>query len=326
MRHSILSVLILLVCVLTSCETEIPFNGKQKDPVLVVNCLACADSVIQVQVTASRFFLTDEDSFHIVPNATVALYVNNSLQENLVYFDQGYYKSRYRPTEGDHLKLLVSSTGYESVWSEATFPNKVSGFSIDTTISKSDTKLIIESWGYGDAAVHYDTVGTTYSTIHQFKIHFKDEPLEKNFYRLILKEIVIDNGYRTTSYQNNFDDIVFGEKNNNMDGIFTESEYDNYSVFSDDLIDGQAHTITVYSSKPYNSYFLKTDTSTVEKQVYIDLQTISESYYLYIKSLKALQIADPFMSEPVQIYTNVINGLGIVGARTNQQRQYVLAK
>lgn len=111
-----------------------------------------------------------------------------------------------------------------------------------------------------------------------------------------------------------------------MDGVFSESEYDVYTIFSDELIDGKAHTITVSSAKAHNTYFVPTDTTNVLMTVSIDLQSIDESYYLYLKSLKALDIADPFMSEPVQIFTNIHGGLGIAGARTNQRRSFVLAE
>lgn len=329
--------LILLIGFFASCETEIPFEGKVTEPVLVVNCLACSDSLIQVNVTASRFFLTDEDTFSLVPNATVALYVNGQFTENLTNLGQGRYQSTHVPSVGEQIRLQATAPGFEPVWAEATLPLQALGFSIDSTITRTETQYLVVgggsygggydggyNGGYGD--LQLDTVGLTYSNIHQFKIHFQDVPVVKNYYRLIVKETSSVKGYDYINYQNSFDDLVFGEKKNNMDGMFSESEYDVYSIFSDELIDGKAHTITVYSAKAYNTYYLPTDTTNAKKTVSIDLQSIDESYYLYLKSLKALDIADPFMSEPVQIFTNIQGGLGIAGARTNQLRSFVLAE
>lgn len=307
------------------------------EPVLVVNCLACSDSLIQVNVTASRFFLTDEDTFSLVPNATVALYVNGQFTENLTNLGQGRYQSSHVPSVGEQIKLQATATGFEPVWAEATLPLQVSGFSIDSTITRTETQYLVVGGGYygggydggyngGYGDIQLDTVGLTYSNIHQFKIHFQDVPLVKNYYRLIVKETSSVKGYDYINYQNSFDDLVFGEKKNNMDGVFSESEYDVYTIFSDELIDGKAHTITVSSAKAHNTYFVPTDTTNVLMTVSIDLQSIDESYYLYLKSLKALDIADPFMSEPVQIFTNIHGGLGIAGARTNQRRSFVLAE
>ncbi|MCX6308033.1 MAG: DUF4249 family protein, partial [Bacteroidia bacterium] len=61
-----------------------------------------------------------------------------------------------------------------------------------------------------------------------------------------------------------------------------------------------------------------------ERSLTINLQTISKSYYLYLLSLKALDSSDPFMSEPVQIYTNIYDGFGVLGARTNHLRKFIL--
>jgi len=323
--------MLLMFGLFAACETEIPFNGTESDPVLVVNSLICTDSVIQANITSSRFFLSNENTFKVVANATVALYVNGSFQENLTDQGQGTYRGQYVSKEGDALRLNVSATGYQAVWTETTMPYKVSGFQIDSTITKTDTTLIIQARGYGGGylggyndPIQYDTLGKTYSDIYQYKIQFSNVSGVSDFYRLIVKQTTSSFGFTTVSYQSDFDDIVFGTKKTNMDGAFMESKLDRYNIFSDELIDGKTHTITVKVSIDHNKFYDMVDTTTYAHRVTIDLQSISKDYYLYLKSLKALEIADPFMSEPVQIYTNVTGGLGIVGARTNQQREFVL--
>jgi len=326
MKNLSIIAIILMFSILTSCETEIPFNGTITEPMLSVISLPFTDSVIQANVTASRFFLSNENDFKVVDNATVDLYINGTFKENLIAQGQGNYRSQYIPVEGDIVKLNVSAISYESVWADATVPLKVAGFQIDSTITRSNTSLIIEGSNYGGSVVRLDTVGTTYSNIHNFNIKFSDLAGESNYYRLVVKLTTTANGYSTVSYQNNFDDIVFGTKKENMDGIFSESPYDRYNIFSDELIDGKPHTITVSIPVSYDTYYDRVDTTDYERSVSINLQSISQSYYLYLKSLKALEIADPFMSEPVQIYTNVNGGLGIMGAGANQQRSFDLPK
>lgn len=326
MKNLSIIAIILMFSILTSCETEIPFNGTITEPMLSVISLPFTDSVIQANVTASRFFLSNENDFKVVDNATVDLYINGTFKENLIAQGQGNYRSQYIPVEGDIVKLNVSAIGYESVWADATVPLKVAGFQIDSTITRSNTSLIIEGSNYGGSVVRLDTVGTTYSNIHNFNIKFSDLAGESNYYRLVVKLTTTANSYSTVSYQNNFDDIVFGTKKENIDGIFAESPYDRYTIFSDELIDGKPHTITVSIPVSYDKYYDRVETTDYERSVSINLQSISQSYYLYLKSLKALEIADPFMSEPVQIYTNVNGGLGIMGAGANQQRSFDLPK
>jgi hypothetical protein len=328
MKNFSIIAILLMFCIFTSCETEIPFNGTVTDPVLVVNCITCTDSIVKANITASRFFLTNQENFKNVDSVTVALFINGTFKENLIDSGLGDFKSQYVTVEGDLVRLNVSAKGFESVWTEAPLPSRAANFQIDTTITRTNTSYLFNvQYDPGSSSnIASDTLGVTYSDVHQFKICFSD-PLETtNYYRLIVKETSTINGYTNVLYQTGIDDIVFGTKKNNMDGIFSESKNDKYNIFSDELINGNTHTITVYCSKPHDMYFDRPIPQELEMSVDIDLQSISRSYYLYLNSLKALDEADPFMSEPVQIYTNVNGGLGIMGARANQHRSYVLAE
>lgn len=328
--------IVLVLGTLLSCETEIEFNGKITEPVLVVNALACTDSIIHTKVFLSRFFLEQDDDSPAVNNATVALWVNGTFRENLVHFKKGEYLSTYVTVQGDVISLYVSAPGHESVWSETTVPFATADFQIDSTIVKSDTSLLIytvsdDPYGYmgSNTSYHFDTVGVTYNLTHTYKVRFSNPIGVNNYYRLVVNNCTTVNGRITTKeYRNDIEDIVFGSGKNNLDGLFSEAGYDPYNVFSDELIDGRTHTITfihkqdfyINDKKPYIP-----DTSIhYERSINIDLQSISRAYYLYLKSLKALGLADAFMSEPVQIYTNIDKGLGILGARTQQLRKIVL--
>jgi len=325
--------ILLIFGILLSCDTEIQFNGKVTEPVLVVNALACTDSIIHTKVSLSRFFLDQEDDSPPVTDATVALYVNGTFRENLVHFKKGEYLSTYVTVQGDVIRLNVSAPGQESVWSETTVPLATADFQIDSTIVKSDTSLLIYTvsdnpYEY-NSTYHFDTVGVTYNYTHTYKVSFSNPVGVSNYYRLVVNNMTTFNGrISTIEYRNDIEDIVFGSGKNNLDGLFAETGDDPYNVFSDELIDGTTHTITFKYQQDFNridnrpSYV--DSTIHYERSVTVDLQSISRAYYLYLKSLKALGLADPFMSEPVQIYTNIDKGLGILGARTHQLRKFVL--
>lgn len=324
----------MLFGTLLSCETEIEFTGKVTEPVLVVNSVVCADSIIHTNVSLSRFFLDQKDDSPAVTNATVALFVNGTFQENLTHTQKGAYISRYVAAPGEVLRLNVSASGHESVWSETTVPLPTADFQIDSTIVKSDSSLLVEAvydgpnGPYGPA-FHYDTVGFTYNYIHTYKIHFSNPSNISNYYRLVVSNQISVNGNSSyISYKNDVQDIVFGSGKNNLDGLFAETGYDPYNVFSDELIDGTMHTITFSNKQDFNRYDKRPTnmdtTINYERSLMIDLQAISREYYLYLKSLKALGLADPFMSEPVQVFTNVDKGLGIFGAYTHKFRKFVL--
>jgi hypothetical protein len=329
---SILS-FILLLTVLMSCETEIQFNGEETAPVLTVNCLPNTNSTLEVEVTASLFFLSNETSFKSITNATIHLYVNGILTDTLTNVGQGFYESSYIPLEGDVIRLNASAPDYEPVWTEETFPALTGTFQIDSTVTKTDTSLIIYNYGYyseGYGIDQLDTVGYKYSYIHQFKIQFSNPAGQENFYRLLVHYRYTQDGYQyDENYMTGFDDIVFGtQSSSSMDGILTENNEDNqYNIFSDELIDGKTHTITFSYMQDFNFYYDNNyygESTSIERSITIDLQSISKSYYLFLKSLNSLDGSDPFLSEQVQVYTNVQGGLGIFAPFTKRERKFNL--
>ena len=98
-------------------------------------------------------------------------------------------------------------------------------------------------------------------------------------------------------------------------------------VFDKTLLTGD-HTFTIDSPKPIGYYGSKdyfTDKHFIMEQVLnepdvparvmVELQALSPELYRYLKSVELFCIteSDAF-SEPVQIYSNVQNGWGILGA------------
>lgn len=121
--------------------------------------------------------------------------------------------------------------------------------------------------------------------------------------------------------------------------VYTENQY---NVFSDELIDGKAYTLryVVHSAYGSSSYSYDIDTVTgsivlIEKDVYdidtaagnfisvhFNLRSISKEFYMYCNSVELSYWNDdsPF-SEPVQIYSNVDNGIGIMATYLNSSSE-----
>jgi hypothetical protein len=332
----------LLTILLVACETEISFSGKETAPVLVINDLACSDSALEVTITASLFFLSEKNEYPKITDATVSLFVNGMYTEDLQHSGEGVYKSTYRPKEEDLIRLEVSAPGYASVNTEDVFPRRVSDLQIDSTITKSETSLLVyQSWVLeGNEYIPFnDTVGVTYTLTHRYSIRFSNPPGKNEYYRLVAKTMTTLASSSGSSYEWNtgyitgFDDIVFGtQSDNGMEGVITESENDAFDLFTDELIDGTTHTITfeydqtiyVYDNDTSGIYTDSYNQETYQHSIIIDLQAISKDYYLYLKTYNSFMNSDTFLSEPVQIHTNVENGLGIFAARTGQPVRFVL--
>lgn len=338
MKYIYQLIVLVLMTGLIACETEIEFNGKEVEPVLVLNCLTCTDSTLEVKLTASRFFLSNVDTFTSITNASIVLKANDLTVETLVHKGNGIYTSTYKPQAGERITLIASAPGFETISTTEDFPLRIADYSVDSTISTSDTMYQVDVWGTSDGngmTWYKDTIGQYYNVIHRYTIRFTDPPGKKDFYRLIVQ----NNTYHwadslllsgTKSYSYGFKNIVFDSgESGGMEGIAEDSNYDPLNLFTDELIDGSTHTINIeYHQLVYtnirpghqNDYY----TTPRRHKLDIQLQPISKSYYLFLKTFQAFDNTDPFMSEPVQIYTNVKNGLGIFGARTQQIKSFVL--
>ncbi|MBE0668678.1 MAG: DUF4249 family protein, partial [Bacteroidales bacterium] len=93
-------------------------------------------------------------------------------------------------------------------------------------------------------------------------------------------------------------------------GMYIENRY---YLFSDELIAGKNYDLTlkIPHSWPDPDYYEFSHFN-------IRLESVSRELYLYLRSLSAhQQTKDNFLTEPVLVYTNIENGLGVVGARVS---------
>lgn len=316
--------LFLLGITFFSCETPIDFEGSKPDPLLVLNSLISPDSAVTVHLSKSKFFLDSNNQSTIIGDATVKLYVNGALKENLQYSGDGIYKAIYKPRLGDQIKITASKSPFKDVSAESSIVphTKISGF--DSVSVVTDSLYIIDN-KYDDATkeTKADTTGINYNKDLNLKINFKDSALMKNYYRLcVFYRYYYSDGMVTTeqaSFKSN-DEVFTGRTTG-----FVEKE-SGYFEFSDELISGKAHSLAVsvaYSTAvDYSGHSSGTSkggfmSSIVKKQLLVDVQSISESLYLYLRSREAQDNYSDFFSEPVQIHSNIENGIGILGSATS---------
>ncbi len=115
---------------------------------------------------------------------------------------------------------------------------------------------------------------------YSFKI--KDAPGQENFYRV----------YMEVSYQNDtaFDDYYFRDPEN-VSSVFSDVNKDGEEILVN-FVDG-------FQDYPYYVRFV--------------VLTTDPAYYYFHKSIFSFTGEDPF-AEPVQIYSNIHNGLGAIGS------------
>ncbi len=310
----LISILIVATMLLgLSCTKTIKFNYEKHKSLLVVNSLIMPDSTIMAKVSYSLLFAYDEYSTNTyIDNATVKLFINGKYIGDMQYVEhdryEGTYKIDYKPKEGDKIMIKASAEGFDPVSAETYLPYKSKIIEVTKTIVAETTEY------------------SSNSSKLNIRLKFKDEADEKNYYKIscyicnwILSYNEITGKYIKSRRLNKLDlfstDILI---QSGSDNIFEKSENNIVSVFADDLINGKEYTIDM------NTSLVLFDDSEQKDTLIFSLDAISYDYYMYTQTVNAQSSADDIIAEPFMIYSNVQNGIGIVGCSTPNITVYPL--
>lgn len=298
MKKSILYIIFALVLVMLSgCEKEIKFKGEETESKAVMNSKALeGEGPIKVRMSYSRFFLSQEP-LQYINDATVKLWSNGLLCGNGSSIGDGWYEIDYIPQCNDSLYMEAVTTKGEKLSAKTYVPKKV-----ELSDIKLDEKIDEFSSGYYKE----------YEFILRFNLH--DVAKENNYYQISL---IMDREDETgESLGENVvwfkcDDPFITESNGN---VFSSSDELTLLRFSDEAIDGKNYQVKLTgefnldaSVYQYNQKYL----------LYVQVESLSKEEYLYKKTREQSYDNEnnPF-AEPVMIYSNVENGIGIFSAST----------
>lgn len=336
---------IFTILFFSSCEKTIDFNGEIPNPLMVLNCVLTPDSTVKIHITKSKFFLSrnnninssynysSDNNFTNIENAVVSITINGGIKTTISHIGSGYYESSIKVKPLDIIRIEASAPTLESVWSEVTVEPQIKIISIDTTWTKSndtDSYPIYNKTG--------DTIiGNSYYGELKIKIKFQDNSNEKNYYKLKATKHTtysyIDNYGDTIKqeyddyYSIEYDDIVFGNSQENGGILNFDSNWYGNNLFSDDLINGKEYSLSIKTRLQRTEYFPgKTlyGQNNIKDEISINLQHLSKGYYLYLKTTNASNSSNEIFSEPVQIFNNIEAGMGILGSYTNYETKIEL--
>ena len=278
----------LTALTVVSCRKEIKYKGDAEDPLVVVNSIMEADSVIKIHVEQSRFFLDPQfsSSDYWITNATVTLTVAGSGQ---VYTQtssdaDGNYVFPITALAGESYAVSVSHPDFPTVTSTTLVPAAV-------TINTVDTSSYLDVNGV---------------KIMKALVKWNDAP-GKDFY-------VLKTSIKEMSTGNIYLDIPVGSLDPGMDDLSStepgdESSYSYYPnlFFTDEFFDGQSKTLDIRISQSFS-------TLDSDHRLQIHLYRVTEETYKYLISVRKFQYADgDIFSEPVKVFSNIKNGYGIFG-------------
>jgi hypothetical protein len=302
--------ILLIFLSFSSCEKEIEYEGKTEPTKLVVNSIFDNKNNWSLNVLKTRDILINND-IELVKDATVEIYDDktNQLVTNLLFVeDKKVYTSLEKPQSGKTYKLVLKHKDFNNLTAVSNIPDSIS-FSVKATNKVEEngrTKLDIP-------------------------IVIKDKKEYKNYYLLRV---------RTDSYyqeDNGFDDNsdkkgefagsfyssfrvknLFENQNIIDDEEDDEFSTDTYIYFEDKYFDGENKEINVlidfYDPNPTYDYKLVIELASINYELFQYYKTID----LYFENE-----GSPF-SQPVQIFNNINNGLGVFGGQHIVERNIML--
>ena len=116
--HVIFAALSLVVL---SCEKQIPFNDPGTETKLVLNSYVTPGESLSAHLSLSRHIL-DESDYQVVEGASVKLYENGSLVEDLIDMGGGNYYGSYNAEESKSYRLTTSANGYDNISADTSTP------------------------------------------------------------------------------------------------------------------------------------------------------------------------------------------------------------
>ncbi len=310
--------LFMLLLLAFSCqETLVDIEVDTSTPRLVVGGLFAPNEEMVLKLTRS---VTIQESARFsgfdIENATVELFEGNRLVDQLRYQSQrnegdpdvddlgAYYSSpNFFPDPEKTYTIVINAPDFESVTATTTIPESVE----------------IETFDVGNVA--FNTSNTPF--VVAGKLSFIDNPLEKNYYAIEVLGAAIagqwyDDDGELITY---IDSASLPIKATLPDKIDFEAEVapftDNIIYLNDDAFNGQLHAIdlTLGLGHELEAYLSFT----------AQLKHITEEHYRYGTTayLQDRETSENPFSQPVQVFGNIENGLGIFAGYGKSRLEYV---
>ena len=308
--------LLFILLVISSCETVIDLEIPPHDSVLVLNGILSNDTNVRVSLSNSVGAFED-NQISSINDAIVLFYENdifldtmNVLGPDTLWVDgEGYnnnifhYYLDYYPKTGFEYRIEVKHESYNDISATTTIPEDINIFDISVIDNSLDSN-------YLEATLNFS---------------FNDDPDKKDYYNLSL---YVQSAYYYDEYYDDwvFDpyyekryQIEFASNDPSFPGLIPWEGYTYYGrevLFNDELFDGMQKDITL-------DFDFKVS---LLDSLFLNFTSYSQGAYEYFESYESQDnrgFLGPFGGEPIPVYSNVQNGLGIL-ASYNMQSDLLL--
>ena len=319
--------LLIITSLLVSCEKEIEFKGEQTDSRLVINSIVDPGQRVEASIGKSCFFLDINANTQAPDDLVATLYVNgNRIGEMTPFVDTiwGFwawndyslipsYYNNYCPQEGDIVKITASANGFEDVEGTTSALPKATDCQMTMEVTEWHGRYH-HDFNYETQEYEEDSVWNVWGYMNLTFTITDPNPSKTNCFRLTTSRnsnLSVDKNRRSISFD--YDDPIF-ETGMTENEFFDASDLDTRpeGVFTDMLFDGGSYRLKL---KVYFDCTADEDFDPDFFRVPFIVEHLSKEYYNYLNTCDQGDEAMLIWSEPIQTYSNVTNGFGIVAGR-----------
>lgn len=307
---------ILMIVSILACTKTLDFDDEGLANKLVFNGIIQTGDSFKANLSRSSSILS-ETGFGIPPmsaNGTIQLYENGTLLSTVSSLGQFSFAD-IKPKAGASYRIVVN-TENEMIEAQTTIPNKVEVISVDTTSVKSNNLIFT----FINLRIK-DPEGDDYYRIVSMRetiSYIQDNKGVRKYHRAYNQFLIASDDPVFKSVYNNFGDEI-------IDGPDNE-----YSIFPDDYFNGKEVSVKFRTNPSYygdpsnpgmHGYGYGYGTTQIYERNEIHVQKLSKDLYNYLKYLKLYNFYhdNPF-AEPVPIYSNVKNGIGIFAGYNDETK------
>lgn len=275
---------IVAIFLTTSCETEREVTELPYDNKLVINSLIDNENTMEFAYGKSRSIFKNQESFDLQAHQ---LYLEEEGQQVLLSYDslRRRYLSSIIPQEGKEYFIQLQAPGFQTASAKFRMPFKPAEFKI-----RLDEDVFLSA-----DSIWYD----------ELSFEFLDNRLEENYYMV---QISYFSQRLSVFYPFKPEDAL--EEN-----VGLEDTEAGYYLFSDNGKNGEK--IRFKFTLPFNQSNPDFNNPNDKPlRFLIELSSITKDYFNYYKTLDKNQDVPPLLGEPIQLYSNIANGLGIFAGKT----------
>lgn len=274
-----------------SCIKEVEFTGEETAPLPVLNCVVGdGDTVVYADLTKSLFFLRRGD-FAPITDAEVVITCNGT-DYPMTLVNDSVYMLRHTFAAGDVVSISATMPEFGTITSSTTTVPPKLDF-VRVYCNKEDGEDIVKS----------------------LTLKFENKAPQNSYYQIKISRRLRSNEYDNMSWWWYWSwDIEKYEyiSCNDTRILFTNTDFPSitegrYILFPAKNFQGDTVSITIELDNPQQM---------VDEYKFfcVDIFSISESLYKYISTANNFYSShdNPF-TEPVQVYTNISGGLGVLG-------------